>query len=108
MQVAGDGREHVDVLADALEARSVEEVGGADGLAHDVPFVRPAGCVGDALRLHEVPELRSDLARLGERLVQHKVSVAPPSVVAAGPPRRIDVEEGQMIAFRHEEPGRCE
>lgn len=55
----------VDVLADALDLGGVVEVGGADGLAHNVP-VGAAGVYGHLLLLHDVQQLRPHLLRLAQ------------------------------------------
>mmetsp|Transcript_24293 Transcript_24293/g.76457 ORF Transcript_24293/g.76457 Transcript_24293/m.76457 type:complete len:388 (-) Transcript_24293:519-1682(-) len=102
MQVAGHPAAAVDVLADALKARGVLEVGGADGLAHDVPR-GPAAHQLDLLRLHDVHELRAHLPRLAHALDVDEVVAAPVPAVPVVLPLVVRVQEGEVVALGHEE-----
>ena len=88
----------VGVLPYALQLGGLMEVRRADGLAHDVPF-RPAGHVIHLLLLHDVQQLRSDLAHLLHRFRVHVMLVAPCRGVLVVLPLLIYMQQRQMIAL---------
>ena len=65
VQEAGDAGAAVHVLPNTLQLGGVVEVGGADGLAHDVP-VGARGADGYLLLLHDVRQLLPHLLRLAQ------------------------------------------
>ena len=73
-----------------------------DALAAHVP-VRPARLVLDAVRLHNVKQLRPHLADLLERLGVQKVLGAPVATVPALFPHLVNVEQRQVVRLGHHE-----
>jgi hypothetical protein len=102
VQVGGDAGEHVDVLPDALDASAVVEIRRGDGFADKIPRAS-TGAVGHALCLHDVQELRVDLASLLHGFGMNKVLSAPGGGVALLLPLDEDIQESQMVALRNEE-----
>ena len=104
VELAGRSGEHVDVGADALDASGVEEIGGADALADDVPVVS-AGHVLDLLLLHELEELVADAAHAHHGLSVDVVALAPGHAVLGALPLQEDVEVGEVVALGDGEVG---
>jgi len=93
--VENTGRAH-------LELGCVEEVCRANGRAADVPL-RTAADNSHLLLLHDVEELRTNLARLTQTFHLQEMVVAPIATVSVGFPLLIHVQKRQVVALWDEE-----
>ena len=101
MQVTWHAIQHVNILANSLDARGVVEVRGTNGFSHHVPIIAARNQC-HTLGFHDVKQLLTDFTRLAHRFHMHKVISAPLCAVIVALPLIKNIQKRQVIRFSHE------